>query len=41
MEPLIRTLDLTTSTAKERQTHHFVKRLVDLGYTVTLAPEAI
>jgi transposase len=26
--------------SKERQTHHFVKRLVDLGYTVTLAPEA-
>ena len=24
--------------SKERQTHHFVKRLVDLGYTVTLAP---
>jgi transposase len=26
--------------SKERQTHHFVKRLVDLGYTVTLAPQA-
>lgn len=26
--------------SKERQTHHFVKRLLDLGYTVTLAPQA-
>ena len=25
--------------SKERQTHHFVKRLADLGYTVTLAPQ--
>jgi hypothetical protein len=25
--------------SKERQTHHFVKRSTDLGYTVTLAPQ--